>query len=185
MVEVRCKTDSGRLLVDLEPFQGNLKRRSEEDIGRLAESIRSEGLLMPFAVWKDRNLLLDGHGRRLALLKLAESDADIRMQEFPVVYVEAETEEEARKALLQITSSYGKVSGLGVREFTRTIPEYHAPVLDKFVRKTPSRRKKGSVNKAGDRGEREIRILVRADKFDAVLKLFSQVDYIKVAGYGQ
>ena len=183
MVEVKCKTEDFLLLDRMEPFQGKLKHRSEEDIERLASSIREEGLLMPFAVWKGK--ILDGHGRRLALLYLAKSDITIMEQEFPVVYIDAETEEEARKALLQITSSYGKVTGKGVREFTKAIPEYKAPVLDKFTKRVQHRRPKGSVNANVSNEEVDIRILVRPDKAKAVLELFRQTEYIKVVSHGE
>ena len=187
MVDVRCTADIMLPLSVLTPFQGALKKRTDADVDALARSIREEGLLMPFAVWRSgaENLLLDGHGRRLALLRMAEQDPDVAEQDFPVVYVDAPTEEEARKALLQITSQYGKVSKWGLKDFTRSIPEYRAPVIDSFVKKAPSRRAKGHVNSAADKGEAEIRIMVRRDKVDAVLKLFEQVEYIRVCGYVQ
>ena len=185
MVTVRCESDDRLLLSSLEPFQGRLKRRTDEDVERLASSIREEGLLMPFAVWRGNNYLLDGHGRRLALLKMSESDPEIASQEFPVIYIDADTEEEARKALLQITSSYGKVTGWGVKEFTKTIPSYKAPVLDKFVRRQAVKRKHGALNKAADEGWRHMRISVREDKANAVEKMFRECEYIKVEGYGE
>lgn len=117
-------------------------------------------------------------------MKLCESDHEIASQTFPVVYVDAETEEEARKALLQITSSYGKVTGWGVKEFTKTIPSYRAPVLDKFVRRQAKKRPYGSINKAADEGWRQLRISVREDKANAVEKMFRECEYIKVEGYG-
>ena len=185
MIDVRCPVEDGVLISELEPFQGKLKKRTESDIDSLAASIRNDGLLMPFAVWRyeNKNLLLDGHGRRLALMKMSESDPDIAGQVFPVIYIDAESEEEARKALLQITSSYGKVSKWGVKEFTKTIPEYHAPVIDSFRKPDVKKRAWGSVKKEADNGEAEIKIMVRRDKVNAVLALFKQVEYIRVCGY--
>lgn len=185
MVTVRCESEDKLPLSALEPFQGKLKKRTDEDVERLASSIKDEGLLMPFAVWRGKNYLLDGHGRRLALLRLANVDPEIDAQEFPVIYVDAETEDEARKALLQITSSYGKVSGWGVKEFTKSIPTYKAPVLDKFVRRKAQRRPHGSINKAADEGWRDMRISVREDKANAVEKMFRECEYIRVEGYGK
>lgn len=185
MVNIRCSSEEYLKLVEMEPFQGKLKKRTGADIGSLAESIKEEGLLMPFAVWvhDGKNLLLDGHGRREALLSLG--DPDIEGQDFPVVYIDAESEDEARKALLQITSQYGKISKWGLKEFTKTIPEYRAPVISSFVKKQAVKRPRGSVNKVGDEGEAEIRIMVKREKLNAVLRLFEQVEYIRVCGYVQ
>ena len=112
MIKVMCQTPEVIRLQELTPFQGDLKRRTSKDIKSLASSILSEGLLMPFAVWKHDgvNSLLDGHGRYSALIELALEDNSISEQAFPVVYIEAETEEQAKKSLLQITSSYGKIT---------------------------------------------------------------------------
>lgn len=187
MILIRCDVKDGLFLKDLVPFQGKLKKRTDSDIEALASSIKAEGLLMPFVVWphEGKNLLLDGHGRRLALEEIAKGDPDVYEKPLPVVFVDADTEEEARKALLQITSSYGKVSKWGVREFTKSIPEYRAPVLDSFRRVPARRRAKGAVNKEADNGEAEIKIMVRRDKVEAVLALFKQVEYIRVCGYAE
>ena len=95
MIKVMCQTPEVIRLQELTPFQGDLKRRTSKDIKSLASSILSEGLLMPFAVWKHDgvNSLLDGHGRYSALIELALEDNSISEQAFPVVYIEAETEE--------------------------------------------------------------------------------------------
>ena len=46
-----------------------------------------------------------------------------------------ETEDGARKALLQITSAYGKITKTGVKQFCVSIPDYKAPSIAKFVSK--------------------------------------------------
>lgn len=177
MVKVMCQTPETIRLGELTPFQGDLKKRTERNIKSLADSIQSEGLLMPFAVWKhnDINNLLDGHGRFAALTELALLDNEIAVQDFPVIYIEAETEEQAKKSLLQITSSYGKITKEGAVKFCSTIPEYHAPAINKFVHKKPVERKMPE-----QKHEQIIRIAVPLDKAQAVLDLFKSVDYIKV-----
>lgn len=177
MIKVMCQTPEVIRLQELTLFQGDLKRRTSKDIKSLASSILSEGLLMPFAVWKHDgvNSLLDGHGRYSALIELALEDNSISEQAFPVIYVKAETEEQAKKSLLQITSSYGKITRDGVMKFCATIPSYTAPAISKFVHKPLAERKIKPV-----KNEQVIRISVPSDKAQAVLDLFKQVDYIKV-----
>lgn len=172
-----CQTDDTLLLNELTPFQGDLKKRTQHNVKTLAASILNEGLLMPFAVWQHNNVnsLLDGHGRLLALNELTKSDESIAEQQFPVIFIQAETEEQARKSLLQITSSYGKITKQGVVSFCAKIPEYHAPAVNRFLHKKTVQRKLSKHD-----NKQVIRIAVPADKAQAVLDLFKQVSYIEV-----
>lgn len=138
MIDIKCpQAEHSLLLTEMEPFQGELKKRTEQDIAELKASLEREGLLMPFAVWQHegKNYLLDGHGRRQALLSLIEKEPEVISTKFPVVMVSADTEDDARKALLQITSTYGKITKQGVKQFTVSIPDYVAPSIKKFVPK--------------------------------------------------
>jgi len=177
MLKIMCHTSDVITLGKLTPFQGDLKKRTGKDIKTLADSIRDEGLLMPFVVWRkdDVNFLLDGHGRLAALTELALQDEDIVTQALPVLYIDTDTEEQAKKMLLQITSSYGKISREGALKFCASIPSYHAPAINKFVHKRPSR------HKAAQKPDSTLlRIRVAGDKVQAVLELFKSVDYIEV-----
>ena len=131
MLKINCKTTDTVRLQSLVPFQGELKKRKKEDIDGLIKSLSEEGMMMPFAVWKhdDKCYLLDGHGRMEALLKLMMTDTDIITQELPCIYIDAPDEDTARKSLLQITSTYGRLSKKGILDFTATIPDYIAPVV--------------------------------------------------------
>lgn len=177
MIKVMCQTPEVIRLGKLTPFQGDLKKRTSKDVEALASSIREEGLLMPFAVWRHDGIdsLLDGHGRLAALTELALQDNDIAEQDFPVIFIEAEDEAQAKKALLQITSAYGKITKAGAVKFCETIPTYHAPAINKFVYSKPVTRKLPEQN-----NEQVIRIAVASDKVAAVLELFKSVSYIKV-----
>jgi len=159
-------------------FQGNLKKRTDKEIDELGESLKTEGLLMPFAIWpsKDGYKLLDGHGRIAALQKLALQDPEILTQKFPAVFIEKDTEEEARKALLQITSSYGKITKKGALEFTKSIPNYTAPAISKFVRYDNKTSAPKSVNKTTS----IIRLVVPTDKLNEIKEVLSTINGIKV-----
>jgi hypothetical protein len=126
----------------MQPFQGNLKKRTDKDIDDLKESILTDGLLMPFALWQHDDILhiLDGHGRYAALIKIALEDPSILTQAFPAVIIDAEDETAAQKALLQIISSYGKVTKVGLARFATGVTNYKAPILTKLS--TPVKYKK-------------------------------------------
>lgn len=177
MIAIKCEVPNKLKLGALTPFQGDLKRRTNKHIDSLAKSIIEDGLLMPFVVWKhdDKNLLLDGHGRLEALLKLATNDEDLAKQDYPVIYIEADTEEKAKQALLQITSAYGTITEKGAKSFCAALPEYHAPSINKFVYRKPVERKPESRD-----CEHIIRIAVKEDKYEAVRELFKTIDYIRV-----
>lgn len=183
MVSIKCEGVKVNMkLSEMIAFQGNLKKRTEQEIEELGRSLKAEGLLMPFAIWpsNDGYKLLDGHGRVAALQKLAVEDPTILDQKFPVVYIEKDTEEEARKALLQITSSYGKITKKGAMEFVKTIPNYSAPSISKFVKYSHKLTAPKTVNK----GEATIKVVVPKDKVAAVKQMLSAacngIEYIKI-----
>lgn len=181
MVTIKCEgIKDSILLQDLVPFQGDLKKRTDEDVAELIQSIRSEGLLMPFVVWrKDKqNFLLDGHGRLQALRNIPDTEK----QKFPVLFIEADSEEQARKALLQITSSYGKITKKGAVQFTATIKGYRAPSVNKVLYR-PVKPKKMPVIPAPqslNEGEAIVKVAVPADKVAVFKDLLRNIEYVKV-----
>mgnify|MGYP002623952132 CR=1 FL=1 len=181
MIDIKCTTADHLKLSELAAFQGDLKHRSQNDINELKQSISVDGLLMPFAVWKDDNTnkLLDGHGRLLALTDLALIDNEIAEQELPVIYIAVDSEEKAREALLQITSSYGKITRAGAIKFCAMIPEYRAPSINKLVHKPVSTRKAKIVTPAQP-DKVILRIAIPPEKEQAIRELFGKTGYIEV-----
>lgn len=117
MIEIKC-TGSDTLPLDaIEEFQGNLKKRTKKDIQKIITSIEKYGFSFPFFIWQyeGHNYCLDGHGRIQALAELRRKGADLPL--FPVVYVEAEDEEEAKQKLLRLNSQYGTMTLASVMEF--------------------------------------------------------------------
>lgn len=180
MIKVNCETKDKLKLVDMVPFQGNLKKRTEQDLEELKQSLLTEGLIMPFAIWKheDKNYLLDGHGRRQVLLAMAGNtdNPDVITEDWPVVYIEAETEDDARKALLQITSQYGKITKTGVKQFTVSIPDYKAPSIKKFVAKPV----KAKETKPVVSDKIVLKIRIDRDKYDYVKQVLGEFNFIEV-----
>lgn len=182
-MEIKCTTKDTIKLTECVPFQGNLKKRTPQDIAELKESLLREGLLMPFAVWDhdDKKYLLDGHGRKEALVQLAVEDANLLNVDWPCIYIKADTEDDARKALLQITSSYGKITKTGVKQFTVSIPDYKAPSIAKFVAK-PVTKKVDAVDPVQRPNQDKVilKVSVTKDKVSEVKKILEQFDFIKV-----
>jgi DNA modification methylase len=87
----------------LKPFQGNLKKVDQSWIQALANRIQRKGFSAPFLVWKDHDLLLDGH-QRLEALKLLKWTEPV-----PVVLIEAKDEAEAKERLLEYNTTYSKI----------------------------------------------------------------------------
>ena len=182
-MEIKCTTKDTIKLTECVPFQGNLKKRTPQDIAELKDSLLREGLLMPFAVWDhdDKKYLLDGHGRKEALVQLAVEDASRLNVDWPCIYIRADTEDDARKALLQITSSYGKITKTGVKQFTVSIPDYKAPSIAKFVAK-PVTKKVEAVDPVQRPNQDKVvlKVSVTKDKVSEVKKILEQFDFIKV-----
>jgi len=116
-ISIKCETKDFLKLAEITEFQGELKKRNEEDINKIVKSIKKYGFCYPFFVWKHDgiNHILDGHGRYAAMKKLDELGFII--PELPVVYVDCKDEQSARDLLLRLNSSYGKMSKESVLEF--------------------------------------------------------------------
>lgn len=184
MIKVNCKAADTLKLTEMKPFQGKLKKRTPQDIDALKKSLMDEGMMMPFVIWRKPGdtetgtdmYLLDGHGRKEALVQLAVDDPELLEFQWPVIYVDAEDEDAARKALLQITSQYGKITKIGYKAFTATIPDYKAPCVAKFMPKV-----KAEPNvKAKVPDTVILKIKVKRDKLDQVKEVFGQFDFIEV-----
>lgn len=138
MLKIRCKSEDHTTLSVLRQFQGTLKKRSGEDIEKLSASILSDGLLMPLAIWNHDEIcsILDGHARYEALIRMSIDDPTILEQPIPIILINAEDENEAKRMLLQITSSYGTVNKKGLISFVASIPDYtvqSAPIVVKTL----------------------------------------------------
>lgn len=179
MINVKCSTGDALSVTEMTPFQGELKKRTDKDIDAMTASLDTDGLLMPFAIWRSegKNYIIDGHGRYQAVTKMCITrDAALLQQRFPVLFIDAETEAAARNALLQITSTYGKVSKGEVIKFAAPVVNCTAPVLKAAVPKIKTELRARTGNKV------VIKLNVHKDKVEALLKLLRQVDGVEVAG---
>ena len=116
-IKVTCRAADLLPIDALTEFQGELKKITKANISKLKKSILKHGFTAPIFVWKEYdNYILDGHQRLKALCELRRDGYDIPL--LPVAYIEAESEEDAKRKLLHITSQYGEFSLDGLQEFT-------------------------------------------------------------------
>jgi hypothetical protein len=101
----------------LQPFQGELKQLSDREYQKLKNSLLEHDVFVPFFVWQETGKLLDGHQRLRVFIKEGW-DMDV-----PVLYISAQTEPEAKRKLLVVTSQYGRVTQDGWDEFTWDIDD--------------------------------------------------------------
>ncbi len=117
-IKITCKGADLLPLDAIEEFQGGLKKRTKRDIDLIIKSIEKYGFSFPFFVWNGsgHNYCLDGHGRIQALAEMRRRGVSLPL--FPVDYIEAADEAEAKQKLLRINSQYGKMTVDSVMEFT-------------------------------------------------------------------
>ena len=120
-IEIKCQTADSLELDALTPFQGRFKSRTERDIKVLVGYILEQGFSVPFFVWKsgDVNLILDGHGRYLALDYLRSQGYEL--PKLPVVFIEADNEQQARLKVLEINNMNGEFSKEALLEYAREL----------------------------------------------------------------
>lgn len=116
-IEIKCKGADTLPIDRIVEFQGELKKLSKENENKLRNSILKFGFIAPFFVWDDHGelKLLDGHQRLKTLLKMRKEGYDI--PPLPVDYIEADSEEDAKRKLLHITSQYGEFTVEGFENF--------------------------------------------------------------------
>lgn len=178
MIQIKCSdTGDTASLTELIAFQGESKKRSEQDIRDLGQSLLEDGLLQPFSVWRtDTGVLkvLDGHGRKAALEHLALENPDILDQLFPVILIEADTEEEAIKACLQMMSTCGKINKAGVVKFAAPVIGYKAPIVMKSTAKAVKVKTESKPNKV------IIGVEVDKDKVSQLITILKDVEGVNV-----
>ena len=73
----------------LKPYDRNAKEHPREQIEQIKESIRQFGMNDPVGIWGDECLIVEGHGRLLALREMGET-------EVPTIRLDHMTDEQRR-----------------------------------------------------------------------------------------
>ena len=122
MIKINCTGSDTIEIHQLVEFQGELKERTDADVDKIIRSIKKHGFSFPFFVWAHAskkgnyiNHVLDGHGRLMALQKMAAEGEEI--PPLPCVYITAENENEAKEKLLKLNSQYGTMTAESVAAF--------------------------------------------------------------------
>ena len=63
-------------LSELTPYKNNAKIHTPEQIEQIKDSIKEFGMNDPIAVWGDKNIIVEGHGRVLALKELGWEEVE-------------------------------------------------------------------------------------------------------------
>ena len=74
---------------ELKPYDRNAKEHPQEQIDQIIKSITQFGMNDPIGIWGDDNLIVEGHGRLLALRQLGWTEA-------PTIRLDHMTDEERR-----------------------------------------------------------------------------------------
>lgn len=116
-IRIECRGADTLPLDAIEEFQGSLKKRGKKEIEQIITSIEKYGFSFPFFVWNGtgHNYCLDGHGRIQALAEMRRRGASLPL--FPVAYIDAKDEAEAKQKLLRLNSQYGQMTVDSVLEF--------------------------------------------------------------------
>lgn len=59
----------------LTPYGNNARKHDEADLATIEASIAEFGMCDPIGIWSDKNIIVEGHGRLLALRKLGFTEA--------------------------------------------------------------------------------------------------------------
>jgi hypothetical protein len=131
-IRIMCEGAKNLPLESLIPTQDQLKELSQDNYAKLKNEILSEGFSFPFFVWQhnNENRILDGHHRRLVLIKMREEGYEI--PDLPCAIVKANNEKEAARKLLAVTSQYAKITDQGLYEFMNKFDIEMNEIKDRF-----------------------------------------------------
>lgn len=116
----------------LKPYQGRLKRLTDENKAKLKEEITTRGFIAPIFVWvnpKGVLYTLDGHQRCKVLAELAKEGWKI--PPIPIDIIEADSPAHAKQDILWLVSQYGEVTTTGLMGYLKDA-ELNPDVLKNF-----------------------------------------------------
>lgn len=101
---------------DLKRYEYNtLKLEKRVNLDRLQKAIETKGFCFPFFVWAGNDFVIDGTGRFHALQALEKKG--VKIPDLPVVHINADTLEDAKQLVLQVSSEFGETTQETLAEF--------------------------------------------------------------------
>lgn len=99
--------------------KNDLKSVEDRDVQKLKNAIVNRGFSFPFYVWYGHEYVIDGAGRSKALAELEQEGYTI--PDLPVVYIRADSFEQAKALVLQASSEHGKITQESLNAFLEDI----------------------------------------------------------------
>jgi len=120
-IEITCELE-GLNLVDiysLQEFQDDLKFLHRRKAAKLRKSIERYGITFPGYVWNSPYGLkiIDSHQRVRVIKIMLQEGWELEGNLFPVVFIKADNEKEAKKKVLLAASMYGEMTDSGLCDF--------------------------------------------------------------------
>ncbi len=63
-------------ITDLTPYENNAKEHPKKQIEEIKNSIKQFGFCDPVGIWGEKNIIVEGHGRVLALQEMGETEVE-------------------------------------------------------------------------------------------------------------
>lgn len=116
-ISIKCEAKEYIDIDKLIPFQGKLKAITKENFEKLKRSLIKDGLPLGFHIWKekDKNYIMDGHHRQLALKSIR--DDGYFVPPVPCNNVIAKNKKEAAKAVLVSNSKYASMNESSISDY--------------------------------------------------------------------
>jgi len=93
---------------DFLALEFNELKDPNRDVTKLVNAIKNDGWNFPVFIWEQGKYVIDGTGRRKALLQLLKDGYSVK--EIPVVSIASSTLEEAKRKTLQASSRFGLIT---------------------------------------------------------------------------
>lgn len=106
----------------LKPYENNAKEHPQEQIDQIIESIRQFGMNDPIAIYGDEHLIVEGHGRLLALQQMGIIEA-------PTIRLDHMTDEQ-RKAYTLVHNKITMNSGFNLEILNQELESIDIDMTD-------------------------------------------------------
>ena len=105
-------------LENLTPYENNARKHGGDDVQAIKESIQQFGMNDPIGVWGEKNIIVEGHGRLLALKELGYKEA-------PCIRLDQMTDEQ-RKGYALAHNKTAELSGWDFEKMGSELAELSA-----------------------------------------------------------